>query len=234
MTRIITKILILIIFTISLNYFVPKTTFSITSCSANPVPNQAQAGTTIPVTIQNTNLNFTYRFRLVSDPGFHEVASEEATATHSTGNTLTITLTIPSYISGPHAFFVEDIGFGGVNANSPTTCNNGNGLINIVGSSVNIQPPKLPISPTGNFTATGLVGQIISAFLPIILGIAGFVTVIIIVISGIQFVTSGGNPEAAAAARGRLTFAIIGFVIIVLAFAILQIIDKIFLGTNIT
>ena len=83
------------------------------------------------------------------------------------------------------------------------------------------------------FTEQGLVGKIISAFLPALLGIAGFVTVIIIIISGIQFVTSGGNPEAAAAARGRLTFAIIGFVIIVLAFAILQIVDKLFLGTGI-
>ena len=83
------------------------------------------------------------------------------------------------------------------------------------------------------FTEQGLVGKIISAFLPAILGVAGFITVIIIVISGIQFVTSGGNPEAAAAARGRLTFAIIGFVIIVLAFAILQIVNNIFLGTTI-
>jgi len=91
----------------------------------------------------------------------------------------------------------------------------------------------LPESTTKKFTETGLVGQIISSFLPIILGIAGFVTVIIIVISGIQFVTSGGNPEAAAAARGRLTFAIIGFVIIILAFAILQIVNRIFLGTKV-
>ena len=92
----------------------------------------------------------------------------------------------------------------------------------------------------GGFNVTGPVsckfadfGSVISAFLGPILVIAGFVTVIIIIISGIQFVTSGGNPEAAAAARGRLTFAIIGFVIIVLAFAILQIVDKLFLGTGI-
>lgn len=91
----------------------------------------------------------------------------------------------------------------------------------------------------GGYSVTGPVsckfadfGGIISAFLGPILIIAGFVTVIIIIVSGIQFVTSGGNPEAVAAARGRLTFAIIGFVIIVLAYAILQIVDKIFLGTS--
>ncbi|OGD93918.1 hypothetical protein A2697_04950 [Candidatus Curtissbacteria bacterium RIFCSPHIGHO2_01_FULL_41_44] len=82
------------------------------------------------------------------------------------------------------------------------------------------------------FSAQGLIGKIISEFLPVVLGIAGFITVIVIIISGIQFITSGGNPEAAAAARGRLTFAVIGFVIIILAFAILQIVDKIFLGNS--
>ena len=108
----------------------------------------------------------------------------------------------------------------------------------------NIIPPggggSCGLSLPGGYNVTGPVsckfadfGAVISAFLGPILIIAGFLTVIIIIISGIQFVTSGGNPEAAAAARGRLTFAIIGFVIIVLAFAVLQIVNKIFLGTTI-
>ena len=74
------------------------------------------------------------------------------------------------------------------------------------------------------------VGNLISAFLPAVLGIAGFITVIFIVISGIQFITSSGNPEAAAGAKNRLIYALVGFALIVLAFAITQIIDKIFLG----
>jgi len=98
--------------------------------------------------------------------------------------------------------------------------------------SVNAQL-DLPASPTGNFTADGLVGQLISAILPIVLGIAGFVTVIIIIISGLQFITSSGNPEAAGTARNRLIFAIIGFVVIILSFAVLQIVNQIFLGTGI-
>ena len=73
-------------------------------------------------------------------------------------------------------------------------------------------------------------GKIISAILPYIFGIAGFLSVIVIVISGIQFITSSGNPEAAAGARNRLIFALIGLAIIILAFAFLQIIDKLFLG----
>lgn len=84
-------------------------------------------------------------------------------------------------------------------------------------------------SPTTAFSETGLVGAVFSSILPIIIGLGGFLTVILIVVSGIQFVTSSGNPEAAAAARGRLTFAIIGFALLVLAFAITQIVDNVFL-----
>lgn len=93
-----------------------------------------------------------------------------------------------------------------------------------------IPPPVLPESPIEGFSPDTFIADLISAILPIILGIAGFITVIFIIISGIQFMTSSGNPEAAGAARSRLTFAIIGFVIIVLAFAITQIVDRIFLG----
>lgn len=90
-----------------------------------------------------------------------------------------------------------------------------------------------PIEKTLKFSPSGLPGAIISRFLPILLTVFGFMAVIFIIMSGIQYITSSGNPEGAKAAQGRLTYAIIGFVVIVLAFAITQIISKIFLGTGI-
>ncbi|MBI2598714.1 hypothetical protein HYW40_00630 [Candidatus Curtissbacteria bacterium] len=69
--------------------------------------------------------------------------------------------------------------------------------------------------------------------IPIALGIGGMLTVVFIIISGIQFITSGGDPKGAAAARARLIYAIIGFIILILAFAVLQIIDKLFLSSGI-
>lgn len=90
----------------------------------------------------------------------------------------------------------------------------------------------LPDTPTKGFTASGLPTQLITKILPLVLTIGGFITVIVIIISGIQFVLSSGNPEAAAAAKNRLVYAIIGFIIIVLAFAILQIVNRIFLGNT--
>jgi|SRR3989338_901410 len=83
-------------------------------------------------------------------------------------------------------------------------------------------------------THEGLVGNIVSDIAPIVLGLAGFIAVIMIIISGIQFMMSSGNPEAAAAARGRLVFALIGFALIVLSYVVLQFVDQLFLGNVIT
>ena len=92
---------------------------------------------------------------------------------------------------------------------------------------------NIPDPTSGTFGGEqGLPAKVINVFLPIVIGLAGMIAVIIIIISGIQFITSSGNPEAANAARGRLIYAIIGFAIVVLAFAALQIIDNIFLGNS--
>ena len=79
----------------------------------------------------------------------------------------------------------------------------------------------------------GVLGTLISDVLPLVLAAAGMVTVVIIVLSGIQFITSSGNPEAAGAAKNRLLYAILGFVVIILAFAVLQIVDALFLKSTI-
>lgn len=86
---------------------------------------------------------------------------------------------------------------------------------------------------SARFSESDLPTQIVTAILPAILEIAGFISIIIIIISGIQFISSSGNPEGAAAARGRLTFALVGFAVIVLAFLVLQIIDRVFLQTRV-
>lgn len=52
--------------------------------------------------------------------------------------------------------------------------------------------------------------------------IAGVAAVILIIISGISMITSGGNQEAVAGARRRITAAIVGLVIIALAWTIIK------------
>lgn len=56
---------------------------------------------------------------------------------------------------------------------------------------------------------------------------AGIVAVILIIYSGIKFVLSGGDPKQVEGARKTMTYAIIGFVLILLSFAILNLISTV-------
>ncbi len=50
--------------------------------------------------------------------------------------------------------------------------------------------------------------------------IVGFASIILIVVSGLNMITSGGNPEGIKSARSRMTSAIIGLVIAALAWVL--------------
>jgi len=52
--------------------------------------------------------------------------------------------------------------------------------------------------------------------------VAGIVAVIVIVISGFTFVTSGGNAEAVGKAKNAILYSVIGLVVIATAFVITQ------------
>ena len=53
--------------------------------------------------------------------------------------------------------------------------------------------------------------------------LAGVATIFFIVWGGIRFITSGGDPAKVEGARKTITYAIVGFVIIVLAFVIIKV-----------
>lgn len=63
---------------------------------------------------------------------------------------------------------------------------------------------------------------------------SGIVAVILIIISGFKFANSGGDPKQVEGARHTLTYAIIGFVVILLSFAILNFIATVTGTTCIT
>lgn len=66
-----------------------------------------------------------------------------------------------------------------------------------------------------------LFGNVVSA----ILGLAGIVLFLMLIVGGFRYITSGGDPKSAGAARGTLTFAIVGLVFIAAAFLILRLIE---------
>lgn len=56
---------------------------------------------------------------------------------------------------------------------------------------------------------------------------AGVVAVFLIIYSGIKFITSGGDPKQVEGARHTMTYAIIGLVVILLSFFIINLIANI-------
>lgn len=69
-----------------------------------------------------------------------------------------------------------------------------------------------PLFPQSNFT--GNITDLLDAIIQWLLLIAGCLAVIAIVVSGIMYIISGGDPTKAETAKKNLTWAIIGLVII--------------------
>jgi len=95
--------------------------------------------------------------------------------------------------------------------------------------SINGTPIEAPAGvPTGGIDT----GQKIINLGFNLLFVAGvIITIALVIYSGIQWMLSGGDKEKIASARTRLTYAIIGFVVIVTAFAIVKIVLSL-LGYN--
>jgi hypothetical protein len=72
------------------------------------------------------------------------------------------------------------------------------------------------------------IGDIISALLPYIFVLAGLTLFILLIIGGFGMLTSGGSPEKMKAAQGKITSAVIGFVIIFISYWLMRILEIIF------
>ena len=75
------------------------------------------------------------------------------------------------------------------------------------------------------------IGDILSALLPYIFVLAGLTLFILLIIGGFGLLTSGGSPDKVKAAQGKITSAVIGFVIIFVSYWLMRILEIIF-GLN--
>jgi hypothetical protein len=92
-------------------------------------------------------------------------------------------------------------------------------------------PGGKTINPPANFKFVGsesTIGDIISQILPIIFTLAGLVLFIFLLIGGFGLLTSGGSPDKMKAAQGRITSAVIGFVIIFISYWLIRILEIVF------
>lgn len=75
------------------------------------------------------------------------------------------------------------------------------------------------IVPNENETT---IGDFVTQIITWIMYIAGVLAFIYLVVSGITFITAGGNAEQAKKGQQGLIYAIIGIVVVILAYVILQ------------
>lgn len=72
----------------------------------------------------------------------------------------------------------------------------------------------------GSTPSTNLQSSTLTTVLQIVFGIAGGIALLIVVISGLQFVLSQGDPQRTAKARNAIIYALVGLLVCILAFSI--------------
>jgi hypothetical protein len=79
----------------------------------------------------------------------------------------------------------------------------------------------LPGVNTPFSAGTGLLG-VVGTAITLAFGVAGLVAVIYLIMGGFNYVTAGGDPEAVEGAKTTIVNAIIGLVIILVSYLIVQ------------
>lgn len=72
------------------------------------------------------------------------------------------------------------------------------------------------------------LGSIVSEFLKYLFPLAGLLLFAYLVVGGFSYLTSGGDPKAMEQAKGKVTNAIVGFIILVVAYWVVQIFEFVF------
>lgn len=94
--------------------------------------------------------------------------------------------------------------------------------LEVPGSNTQFTGPEVGQFPTkfpaGQFT----VGKFLTDLLPVIFYLATFLAFFWLVWGAFQWILAGGNKEAVAKAKSRITWAIVGLILILLAFAVAQ------------
>ena len=89
-----------------------------------------------------------------------------------------------------------------------------------VASAQNLVPADLTTNPE--------IVPIIKAILRFILMVAFILAFIFLLIGGIRWITAGGDEKAVGSARGMITSALIGLVIVLVAYAIIRLVETFF------
>ena len=79
--------------------------------------------------------------------------------------------------------------------------------------------------PSGRFTT---LSSLITVALPYLFSIAGLILFAYLVWGGFDYLTSMGDPKKAEAGKNKITYAVLGFIIIFASYWLVQIISRLF------
>lgn len=86
---------------------------------------------------------------------------------------------------------------------------------------------KLTCAEIGNCnTKTPTIDVAFTNAAHLIIGLVGLLAVVVIIVSGLQMVLSGGNAKQVQGAKQTLLYAVIGVVVAILAYAIVSFVAK--------
>ena len=80
---------------------------------------------------------------------------------------------------------------------------------------------------TGLTFAGGNIGDIVSALLPYLFVAAGLLLLLYLIYGGLSLMLSRGDPKAVQSAKGKITGALVGFIIVFASYWLVQIVGKI-------
>lgn len=101
--------------------------------------------------------------------------------------------------------------------------------LTLPGSSEQLAAPSgVPQAWQGDVTTTG--ASVFQTASNLIFMVAGFLALLMVIYSGIQWITSGGDVDKIASAKKRLKYAIIGLVVVVASFFIVTTVVRILGG----
>jgi len=104
-------------------------------------------------------------------------------------------------------------------------------------NTISTQVQAVALSNIGSASDVNLrftnIPNVVKNGIQILVGVAGVIFFVMLVIGGIQYAMSGGDKAQAQAAKDRITNALIGIIIVAVAFALVSLISAI-LGVQIT
>lgn len=71
------------------------------------------------------------------------------------------------------------------------------------------------------------IGEVVGALLPYLFAGAGLLLLLFLVYGGLSLMLSRGDPKAVQAAKGKITSALVGFIIVFASYWIVQIVGRI-------